>query len=59
MPRVRRVSRWLIKHLPFVLCKLKKWRNPSIGRVLKVTMKIRFSLKARHFILLTLTFNSC
>ena len=29
------------------------------GRVPKVTMKIRFPHEARHFILLTLTFNSC
>lgn len=53
MPRVRHA--WLIKHL-FVM-QAKDVEKSQTGRVPKLTMKIGFSLKAGHFILLTLTFN--
>ena len=54
MPRVRHA--WLIKRL---LWQAKDVEESQTGCVPKVTMKIRFPHEARHFILLTLAFNSC
>lgn len=54
MPRVRHA--WLTKRL---LWQAKDVEKSQTGCVPKVTMKIGFSPEARHFRLLTLTFNSC